>query len=77
MLGDHNPERSVDQVNLVYFPWIVVVVRLIMPEGYDWNHAWTQFWDLPEGHLLNLAPMQNYSFDTNSTDNYLICGGFY
>ena len=21
----------------------------------------TQFWDLPEGHLLNLAPMQNYS----------------
>ena len=66
---------------MVDFPhhilYYVVVARLIKPEGYDWNHAWTQFWDLPEGLLLNLVPMQNYSFDTNSTDTlYLICGGF-
>ena len=37
------------------------MIWLITPEGCDWNHAWTQFWDLPEGLLLNLVPMQNYS----------------
>ena len=50
---------------------VCVCVRLITPEGRDWNHAWTQFWDLPEGLLLNLVPMQNYSLTPTALTHYI------
>ena len=39
----------------------IVVVLLITPEGMSARAAIDMSWELPDGPLLNIAPMQNHS----------------
>ena len=59
---------------------------LITPEGMSARAAIDMSWELPDGPLLNIAPMQNHSIVIlgfcigamlrTARSNYLICGAF-